>query len=94
MRVTQEMIIQINELYSEKKNYAAVSRIVGVSPTTVKKYVNPEYCKKNDEEEKELYLDESELNVEAFNHPFWNILLVLTPGEQRNMEELRKEIAF
>ena len=37
--VTQEMIKEINELYTEIKTYAGVARKIGIAPTTVKKYI-------------------------------------------------------
>lgn len=47
--ITQEKIIEINELYLKLKTYAAVSRALGgsPSPTTVKKYVIPGYTPKD-----------------------------------------------
>lgn len=38
-RVTQEDIIQMNELYLELKTYAAVARETGFSSSTVSKYI-------------------------------------------------------
>ena len=45
-KVTEEIIIQINELYIESKNYSAVGRELGLSPSTIKKYVKIDYVKK------------------------------------------------
>ncbi len=42
-RVTQDEIVIMNELYLEKGTYAAVAREVGFSPSTVKKYIIPNY---------------------------------------------------
>ena len=46
--MTQEKIIEINELYLKIKTYAGVSRAMGgsPSPTTVKKYIIPNYVSK------------------------------------------------
>ena len=41
--ITKEEIKKINELYLKYKTYAAVSRELGISPGTVKKYVIPDY---------------------------------------------------
>ena len=48
--ITQEQIIEMNELYLQLKTYAAVSRAMGgsPSPTTVKKYIIPGYTSKKD----------------------------------------------
>jgi transposase-like protein len=41
--VTLEDKKKMNELYLELKTYAAVARATGFSPSTVKKYIDPEY---------------------------------------------------
>ena len=41
--VTSEQIIEINELYKEIGVYAEVARRVGLSASTVRKYVKPDY---------------------------------------------------
>lgn len=92
MKVTQDMIIQINELYKELKTYAAVSRVVGVSPTTVKKYVIQDYQKPTPS--RENIIQEQEINFEIFNRNNWNILLELMPREIDGINELRKEVVF
>ena len=43
MRVTPEEIIQMNELYLEYRTYSAVAREVGRAPSTVKRYIDPNY---------------------------------------------------
>ncbi len=43
MRVSQDEIIKMNELYLEYKTYSAVAREVGRAPSTVKKYIDPNY---------------------------------------------------
>lgn len=43
MRVSQDEIIKMNELYLEYKTFAAVAREVGRAPSTVKKYIDPNY---------------------------------------------------
>ena len=37
------IIKQINQLYYEYHNYSKVARELGISPSTVKKYVDPDY---------------------------------------------------
>ena len=51
-RVTQEEIKEMNELYLQYKTYTAVARAVGRAPSTVKRYIDPDY--KHEEEIKEL----------------------------------------
>ena len=47
--ITQDKIIEMNELYLEIGTYAGVSRAMGGSPsaTTVKKYIIPGYTSKH-----------------------------------------------
>ena len=97
MRVTQEMIVRMNDLYLELKTYAAVARKIGVSPTTVKRYINPNYKRvKNDEneDENELEIVIQPINYELFDRPSWNILLTLMPREVDGMLKLREEVVF
>lgn len=42
-KITQEDILKINEAYYRLKSYAAVSRELGFSASTVKKYVIADY---------------------------------------------------
>ena len=93
-KVTQEDIIKINELYLQYKTYAEVARQTGFSPSTVKKYVVPNFT------------PQAELKVQKFDKilsdtfptPFpknfeeWSRLLSFTDQETANMNELRKEI--
>lgn len=44
-RVTAEEIKQINELYLIYHTYSDVAKKVGRAPTTVKKYIDPNYSK-------------------------------------------------
>ena len=43
MVITSDIIKQINELYYTCRNYSQVSREIGCSPSTVKKYVDETY---------------------------------------------------
>lgn len=47
MRVTQDEIIKMNELYLEYHTYAAVAKEVGRAPSTVKRYIDPNYISQN-----------------------------------------------
>lgn len=91
MKVTEDMIIRMNELYVELKTYAAVSRIIGVSPTTVKKYINPNFNKVT---ENKRIIEEREINFDLFDRVNWNILLELMPREKVDIEEVRKEVVL
>ena len=91
MKVTPEMIIQMNELYLDIKTYAGVARVIGVSPSTVKRYINPNFQKV---ESKRRDIEEKEINFDLFTRNCWNILLELMPREINGMEETRKEVAL
>lgn len=92
MKVTQEMIVKMNDLYLEIKTYSGVARVVGVAPSTVKKYINPDYQKV---EIKKKEIEEREINFDLFNgRNNWNVLLELMPREVNGMMDIRKEIVF
>ena len=58
VKITPEVIEQINKLYAEKKNMAEVARNIGISIATVKKYLTPEnleLCKKQYDDRDALY---------------------------------------
>lgn len=42
-RVTESEIKQMNELYLQYRTYSAVAREVGRAPSTVKRYIDPNY---------------------------------------------------
>ena len=53
MRVTEDEIIKMNELYLQYGTYSAVAREVGRAPSTVKRYIDPNF-QKQEEAPKEL----------------------------------------
>jgi len=63
-KITEEEIVQINELYYECKSYAEVARRTGRSASTIKKYVNPDYLKSK-EKDKKVYKFNRDLIPEA-----------------------------
>ena len=92
--VTQDDIKKINELYLQLKTYAAVSRATGFAPSTVKKYVIPNYQKV---EEKNIIkvtgpLPDLESYREKFYKKDWRELCVLSVEEHEEIKELWKEL--
>lgn len=92
-RVTQEDIKNINILYTQLKTYAAVSRVTGFAPSTVKKYVIFDY----------KAVDET--NIKRFNKPLpefstrlfvenddWGALCEISDEEFLEIKELWKEM--
>ena len=92
--VTQDMIKQINELYLRIKTYSGVAREVGISPSTVKKYIIPNY--QSEENIKKIIFkkeDIPELSFEKFkNLEDWGSLCNLTDEEKEEIKELWNEI--
>lgn len=97
--VTQELIEKINELYLEIKTYAGVSRALGgsPSPTTVKKYIIPNYISiKN---RKITQFDKAKISSKVDFTPFrnkqdWGELCLLTAKEELEIKELQKELSI
>lgn len=95
--ITSEQIIQINELYLEKKTYAAVAREMGIAATTVKKYVRPDYVSVAnlpilhiDLSECRKAIEDFILSKEEMEH---EDILQLTEQEVADVEELWKELS-
>ena len=93
-KITQEDIININELYLKYKTYAEVARQTGFSPSTVKKYVVSNFVSQDKLEIKKF----DKLIPDTFPADFpknineWAAVLATTSQEITNMEKLRKEI--
>ena len=92
-KVTKEDQIRMNELYLKYKTYAEVARQTGFSPSTVKKYIIPNF------------IPESQIEIKKFTGVLpnnfiqlpkslkeWAHLLELTEEEKLGIEEVRKEI--
>lgn len=96
LTITQEKIIEMNELYLEIKTYAGVSRALGgsPSPTTVKKYIIPDYksqkeiqCKRfNKESISKIF------NFDSFLIENWGELCILSKEEVEEIKELWNEL--
>lgn len=95
-RVTQEDIIQMNELYLTLKTYAAVARETGFSSSTVSKYIQKDYVPQSKIEIK--HYDGNKMPVPDFAifKGIENLgeICVLSENEKTGMEELWKEMAI
>jgi len=91
--VTESDKETMNDLYLDIKTYAGVARKVGFSPSTVKRYILPNYIKKQNDEKpfngKILEIDEVEKPKTGKE---WNEWLTLSSEEKKECNELRKEI--
>lgn len=94
--IDQSMIIKINNAYLRLRTYAAVARELGISPSTVSKYVIKDYQPIKNENIKKFDYDEY---ISRTHIPF-NIKedlsneLVLTSEEKEELEELWKELSI
>ena len=94
-QVTQDMIIEMNELYIQLKTYSGVSRAMGgsPSPTTVKKYIIPNYIPKVQLSVKTFDEKLPEFNPQVFLEcKNWGELCTLSNEEIVEIKELWEEI--
>lgn len=74
-RVTNEEIKRINELYLQYGTYSAVAKEVGRAPSTVKKYVDPNFQMEEIPKELKLIDWEALLTakiINAYNREEWD----------------------
>ena len=94
-RITEEMKVQINELYYRLGVKAQVARELGISPASVTRYLIPNYVPIADRQVIECNatpaIPVDFINALAEGGDFVE-LTKLTAAEQIEMEELRKEI--
>lgn len=101
--MTPEKIIEVNELYLKLGTYSAVSRELGgsPSPSTVKKYIIPNYVSRKDiSVAKRIYhiedLPDFDIKeyVDLIKSNNWGELCVLSEEETAEVEELWKELEY
>ena len=94
--ITNEQIIEINELYLQIGTYAGVSRALGgsPSPTTVKKYIIPGYTSKSEVNRKTFHKgDLPEFAADLFRGvDNWGDLCRLSNVEKEEIAELWDEL--
>lgn len=90
--ITQNDIKEINRLYATLKTYAAVSRATGFAPSTIKKYVQPDYQIIDDSQIKRFNQPLPDFAPELFRTTDWADLCVLSAEEIEEVVELWKEI--
>lgn len=94
--ITQDQIIEMNELYLQIGTYAGVSRALGgsPSPTTVKKYIIPGYMSKNTITRKTFHKgDLPEFVADIFSGvDNWGDLCRLSKDEHDEIMELWNEL--
>jgi transposase-like protein len=93
MKITDEIKIQINELYLELGVKKRVAEIVGCSPSTVSKYIIEGYVSQKDKEELPPF-DESKITGPR-HYKDWAEFFsdcILTADEKAEMKEIQKEV--
>lgn len=93
-QVTNEDKKKINELYAISHNYSQVARETGFSPSTVKKYIIPNYVSENSIKKKIFkFEDIPDLSFENFkNLEDWGELCSLSNEEKDEIKEFWNEI--
>ena len=94
IKVNEELINRMLELYKELKTYAAVAREIGVSASTCSKYIKAALSEeKNKVEAKKNYIafDKEIKPIEEIKVE-WEDICWLSPEEVKDIEDLWKEI--
>lgn len=95
-RITDEQKIQINELYLELGVKAQVARAMGISASSVSKYIIPNYVSQKDRHIKKFEgqptgFSKDILEIETLKD-FCAALVRLSKEEKEDLIELQKEI--
>lgn len=93
-KVTTDDIKQFNELYYKYKSYAEVARQTGWSASTVSKYIDKSYVPVDPSSVIRFNLkDVPEFSTALFEGiDNYGLLCVLTDDEEKEVEELWKEV--
>ena len=93
-QVTQDMIIEMNELYLKIGTYAGVSREMGGTPsaTTVKKYIIPNYVSQENLVIEKFDGAPCEPDWSLFKCENWGEICVLSNEEKDEIKSLWKEL--
>lgn len=89
-RVDNEAIILINEAYLACGTYSGAAAATGWSPSTVKKYIIPNY--KSEQKIEEVSIELPPLEEIADKLPPWYDLTCLTPEEEKEIKLIWKEM--
>ena len=91
-KVTQENIIEINEIYLKVGTYAETARRTGFAASTVKKYIIPNYVSKENISIKKFEGAPADVDPTDFFKENWGDLCELMQEEIEALAELRKEL--
>lgn len=90
--VTYSDIKEMNRLYLELKTYAAVARKTGFAPSTVKKYIDPNFKAVEDKEIKKFDRPLPEFDSSIFRIEDWRDLCTLSDEEVEEIYDLWEEL--
>lgn len=94
--ITQDVIIKINELYLKIGTYSGVAKEIGCAPSTVKKYIIPNFVSQN-KIQKKIFKKENlpEFSTKGLkNIENWGSLCLLSEVEKREIRELWEELVL
>ena len=93
-KVTTQDIKKINEAFLKLKTYAAVARETGFSPSTVKKYIIPDFKSTSSLPTKQFNEDLPEFDINWIKNKEFSELFSLTNTEVEEIKELWNEISL
>lgn len=94
--ITEETKVKINELYLKIGTYSGVAKEIGCAPSTVKKYIIPNFIPQ-DSIEKKIFQREDlpEFSTEGLkNVENWGSLCLLNEEEKDEIRDLWKELVI
>jgi len=94
--ITEETKIQINELYLQIGTYSGVAKKIGCAPSTVKKYIIPNFVSQNNIKKKIFHREDlPEFSTKSFkNVDNWGSLCLLNNEEREEIKELWNELSI
>lgn len=96
-RVTEQDKIRINELYLKYGTYAEVARQTGFAPTTVKKYIIPNFTPQSEVKQKKITINDipEDIDIDMFlKIENFGEFCALSEEEKEDMKELWKEMVI
>lgn len=94
--ITEETKVKINELYLKIGTYSGVAKEIGCAPSTVKKYIIPNFVPQ-EKIEKKVFTREDlpEFSTEGLkNVENWGSLCLLSEEEKNEIRELWNELVI
>lgn len=92
IKVTEDIIRQINERYAVLKVKAKVARELGLSAGTVSKYIIDGYIPESQRNFTRFNKDIPDFDEKIFAIDDWSVLCKYTEEERAELAELQKEI--